>query len=362
MEEMSNSSFFMSMKKVVGILIGVILVSIIGIVILYFNNIGPVDKNNLEMKEFTVLKGNTYLSLASSLKEQNLIQSELFYKIYVKLNNPKEIQAGKYSLSSSMSVKEIISEFEKGSTYNPDIVTFTIPEGKHLEDVAFIVSSITNHTQEELLTLWNSEEFINEVIENYWFVTEEVKQDKIQNSLEGYFFPSTYELMNKDVDGKSIAYKMLDQMDKVLSDYKEQIEKSEYSVHELLTLASIVEHEAILDEDRPIIAGVFYNRLANGWKLQSCATIGYAIDEWKLTYSKADLAVDSPYNTYLYYGLPIGPGNMPGRKSIEAVMNPDENEYFFFLANVCDTENQKTYFSKTLQEHNALKAKYLTCF
>lgn len=350
------------MKKVVGIIIGVILVSIIGFIALYFNNIGPVNKNSLEMKEFTVVKGSTYLSLASSLKEQNLIKSELFYKIYIKLNPPKSIQAGKYSLSSSMSIEKIIEELEKGSTYNPDAVTFTIPEGKHLEDVAQIVSNVTNNKKEDLLTLWNSEGFVDEVIEKYWFIEEDIKKNGIRNSLEGYFFPSTYEIMNKNVDGKTIAYKLLDQMDKVLSNYKKQIENSEYSIHELLTLASIVEHEAILDKDRPIIAGVFYNRLANNWKLQSCATIGYAIDEWKLTYNSNDLKVDSPYNTYLYYGLPIGPGNMPSEKSIEAVMNPNQNNYFFFLANVCDVNDNNTYYSETLEQHNALKAKYLTCF
>lgn len=349
------------MKKVViGVLV-LLIVFFTGLLGLYVMETGPVNKTDDEPISFLVEKGNTYFTLAHSLKESDLIRSELFYKIYIKVNRPAPIQAGKYELNSSMSVREIVKELEKGSTYNPDVVTFTIPEGKHIEDVADIVSQVTNHTKEELLTFWNSEEFIDEVIQKYWFVTDEIKANGIRNGLEGYFFPSTYELMNKDVTMDTIAYKMLDQMEVVLNSYKEDILATDYTVHELLTLASIVEHEAILDEDRKTIAGVFYNRLNAGWKLQSCATIGYAIDEWKLTYSSFDLAVDSPYNTYLYDGLPIGPGNMPSEKSIEAVLYPDENDYFFFMANVCDVNNPKTYFSKTYEEHVALKNQYLTC-
>ena len=93
---------------------------------------------------------------------------------------------------------------------------------------------------------------------------------------------------------------MLNQMELVLENYKDDIKSSKYSIHELLTMASIIEHEAILDEDRPIIAGVFYNRLNDGMKLQSCATVGYAIGEWKLSYDETDLLVDSVYNTYYY--------------------------------------------------------------
>ena len=104
--------------------------------------------------------------------------------------------------------------------------------------------------------------------------------------------------------------------------------KSKYTFHQILTMASIVEYEAILDEERPKIAGVFYNRLENpGYEtvglLQSCATLGYAIDQWKLIYSYADFQVDSPYNTYRYKGLPIGPGGMPGEPSIKAAIYPE---------------------------------------
>lgn len=316
---------------------------------------------NTDVVEFEIKKGDTYLTITNILKEDNLIKSTLFYKIYIKMFNPTQIQVGKYELSESMSVSQIISVFSKGSNYNPDTVIFTIPEGKRMDEVASIISDKTSYTKGDLLSVWNSSSFIDEVITKYWFVKEDVKKSGIRYSLEGYFFPDTYQIVNKEADIKSIAYKMLDKMDEVLSNYKDKIEASSYSVHQILTMASIIEYEAILDDDRPIIASVFYNRLDSGMKLQSCATVGYAIDEWKLTYSSADLDTDSPYNTYYYKGLPIGPGNMPGLKSIEAAINPSKTDYMYFLANVCDHNNKKTYFSKTYEEHVEKKNLYLTC-
>ena len=142
---------------------------------------------------------------------------------------------------------------------------------------------------------------------------------------------------------------MLNKTDEILSKYKEDIK--DFSIHELLTLSSIVEHEAILDEDRPKIARVFINRLNNNMKLQSCATIGYAIDEWKISYTLKDLETDSFYNTYMYEGLPVGPAGMPGEKSIKAVIYPDDNNYLYFLADVYDKNSTKTYYSNTYKEH-----------
>ncbi len=312
--------------------------------------------------QFEVKEGSTYLTLASSLKEEGLIKNELFYQIYVRIHNPKDLQKGYYLLSKDMGVKKILSILGEGNTYNPDAVVLSVPEGKTIEEVAEITSGVISVSKEEILSVWDSESFVKEAIQKYWFLEDTVLDDRIRHPLEGYLFPSTYELQNKEVSAEYVAYKMLDQMEKVLNHYKEDILSSEYSPHELLTLASIVEYEAILDEDRADVAGVFYNRLMDGWKLQSCATLGYAINEWKLTYTQRDMDTDSPYNTYYYTGLPVGPGGMPSTKSIEAAIYPKENDYYYFMANVCDVTSKKTYFSKTLSEHEEKVRKYLTCF
>lgn len=314
-----------------------------------------VSKDSFEVK-ITIPKESTYLSISSLLKENNLIRSESFYKIYIKIFKPNNLKAGIYTLNRNMNVKEIVDTLE-GNVKSEEI-TITIPEGKHIEEVAEIISSKINMSKEDILLYWQNEEVLNSLIDKYWFLTDVIKKEGIRYSLEGYFFPDTYSIL-KESKIEDITYKMLDKMDEVLSKYKEEISNSKFNVHEILTLASIVEHEAILDSDRPMIAGVFINRLDKSMKLQSCATVGYAINEWKLSYNYSDLQTDSPYNTYFYEGLPIGPGNMPGELSIEAVLRPTKHDYYYFLANVNDKDSKKTYYSKTYSEHRQKCVKYL---
>lgn len=314
-----------------------------------------VSKDSFEVK-ITIPKESTYLSISNLLKENNLIRSESFYKIYIKIFKPNNLKAGIYTLNRNMNVKEIVDTLE-GNVKSEEI-TITIPEGKHIEEIAEIISSKINMSKEDILLYWQNEEVLNSLIDKYWFLTDVIKKEGIRYSLEGYFFPDTYSIL-KESKIEDITYKMLDKMDEVLSKYKEEISNSKFNVHEILTLASIVEHEAILDSDRPMIAGVFINRLDKSMKLQSCATVGYAINEWKLSYDYSDLQTDSPYNTYFYEGLPIGPGNMPGELSIEAVLRPTKHDYYYFLANVNDKDSKKTYYSKTYSEHRQKCVKYL---
>ncbi len=314
-----------------------------------------VSKDSFEVK-ITIPKESTYLSISNLLKENNLIRSESFYKIYIKIFKPNNLKAGIYTLNRNMNVKEIVDTLE-GNVKSEEI-TITIPEGKHIEEVAEIISSKINMSKEDILSYWQNEEVLNSLIDKYWFLTDVIKKEGIRYSLEGYFFPDTYSIL-KESKIEDITYKMLDKMDEVLSKYKEEISNSKFNVHEILTLASIVEHEAILDSDRPMIAGVFINRLDKSMKLQSCATVGYAINEWKLSYNYKDLQTDSPYNTYFYAGLPIGPGNMPGELSIKAVLRPTKHDYYYFLANVNDKDSKKTYYSKTYLEHSQKCVKYL---
>ena len=127
-----------------------------------------------------------------------------------------------------------------------------------------------------------------------------------------------------------------------------------------LTLASIVTMEVQNGDDQKMVASVFYNRLDANMKFQSCATLGYAIGEWKLIYSESDKQVDSPYNTYMYAGFPPGPGNNAGEESIKAAIYPAESDYYYFMADVCG-ESPVTHFAKTYKEHVSNVNKYLTC-
>lgn len=299
----------------------------------------------------------SYLSVTDLLKEKNLIKSKFFYKLHIKLIKPTPLTLCNKNLTEKMGIRGVVKTLNKECSNSA--IMITIPEGRHLAQIAGVAEKVTNNKKDDLMKVWNSEQFVNDVIEKYDFISNDIKKQGIRYPLEGYFFPSTYELASRDVTPEYIAFKMLDQMQVIYNKYKTEIEKSDLSFHEILTLASIVEYEAILDEDRPVIAGVFYNRLKREMLFGSCATIGYAINNWKTGYTKEELAVDSLYNTYKHPGLPIGPGNMPSEKSLIAVLYPTNTEFLYFLAKVNDEKDLKTYYSYNYEDHKQKCIKYL---
>ena len=327
-----------------------LLVAIIVLVIYYNVSIGAVSKDETKI-DFVIDEGTSVLKVVSMLDHKGLIKSKTMTKVYIKLNSINKIKAGVYEFDKTMGVKDIFNILEKGNNINPDSITVVIPEGKYLEQVADIFAAQTVNTKEKLLDVWASEEFVQTVIDKYDFVTDEVLNKDIRYPLEGYFFPASYEFINKEVTPEDIAYKLLDEMEKRLNKYKDLIDNSEFSVHEILTFASIIQYEAILEEDAYLISGVFHNRLEIGMKLESCATLDYALNTHKLIYTFDDMAVKSPYNTYYVDALPVGPGNMPGEISIKAVLMPKDNDYLFFLANVYDPNDKRTYYAKDYEGH-----------
>ena len=347
-------------------LIKIVLLSLTAFIVvsglLFTYTLGAVSKDKTPIV-FDVEKNDTYLTLSSKLKESGLIKSELVYKIYIRISSPKLLKSGRYTLSKSMSTTDIIKELEKGSNYNSEIVTLTIPEGKNIEQIATIISNVTNNTKDSVINIWDSRVFVQEVMDKYWFIDESVLKTGIRHPLEGYLFPSTYELLNENVTPQYIAFKLLDQMDVILTKYKDDIELSDFSIHELLTLGSIVQYESGVNSDMADISQVFYNRLDKGMRLESSVTVCYALgitDNWVACEKNPDL--NSPYNTYKISGLPIGPILNLGEDAIKATLFPNANDYLFFLANVCDKNDTKTYFSKTYDQHLIYKNRYLTCY
>src|SRR5690606_17149943 len=137
------------------------------------NNFGPVSKDET-LKDFVVDSGETYLTIASKLKEQNLIKSEVFYKLYIKMTNPKPLQACTYKLSESYDLVKLIQELQKDCLFNPDNVRITIPENYTLEKLADLIASKTNNTREELFKVWDNKDFVRTLIDKYWFLTDVV--------------------------------------------------------------------------------------------------------------------------------------------------------------------------------------------
>jgi UPF0755 protein len=322
--------------------------------ITYKINTDPVSSDDTIVK-FIVDSGDTYYSIASKLKESNLVKSELFYKLYIKMHNPENLQAGKYPLTENMSLAEILTMFETNATYNPDSITITFPEGINMDRVTKIITNNTNNSAESVDALLKDNDFLDEVISKFWFLPDEVKNKNLYYSLEGYLFPNTYEFSGRDVSVRDIFLTMLNETDKQLTPFKEDIKKNSYSIHELLTLASIVELEAWNSEDREAVAGVFYNRLESGWALGSCVTTYYAS---KVQMGERDL-YQSELNDYNDYNtrssgmagkLPIGPICNPSIDSIKAVLYPTESDYYYFVSD----KNKKLYFSETYAEHEKM--------
>ena len=336
--------------KIALIIVSAILLFVILCGFVYRIGIGRVSKDET-LKEIEVTSGNTYMSVSKILKDNHLIKSEFFFKVYVKLHKPTSLQAGKYELSENMSVKEIISVLSNGSTYNPNVVSLTFKEGINMRNVAKIIAENTENTEEDVFVTLSDTNYLDELIKKYWFVTEAVKNKNIYYSLEGYLFPNTYSV-NKTDSVKKIFEMMLDNMSLKLSPYKEQIQSSTHNIHEILTLASIIELEAGNSNDRSGVAGVFYNRLKSGWSLGSDVTTYYGA---KIELHERDLyqrEIDE-YNAYntrssqMAGRLPVGPICLPSLDSISAAVNPTVSEYYYFVAD----KNKKTYFSKTYEEH-----------
>ena len=340
------------MKKLRNIAVVVfILVGITAIVasLVYKSNTDPVDKNDTEKIEFVVKKGETKKTVGENLQKAGLIKNSTFFTFYLKLYPSKDFKATKYYLSKSMSLKEIITTLEEGNSTNEDQIKITFKEGITMRKIAEIIEKETNNKADDVIKKSNDEKYIDTLIEKYWFITDSVKNDKLYYKLEGYLFPDTYNFISKDVTIEEIFETMIKKMGKELEPLKEDIGKSKYSVHELITLASIIEKETPNnDEYRANVSRVFYNRLSKNQNLGSDVTTYYALKiDNVMTYIEekcggkncVNYNVVSPYNTRLQDGtmngkLPVGPISTVSIGSLKAAINPADNNNLYFISNI----------------------------
>ena len=345
----------MKLKKILVVLPFVIITVAIGIFIFYNFNLSKVS-NDKTLKKIEIKQG-TIESIGRTLKENNLIRDIKMFKIYVKLSGKNNLQASTYMLSENMGTRKIVKILEKGKSDNPDEIFLTFKEGINMRDIIKLISENTNNNEEDIIKLLDSKDYLDELIGKYWFLGDEIKNPKIYYSLEGYLFPATYDYINKDIDVKVIFKDMLDKMDEKISKYKSEIEQSEFNVHEILTIASLVESEGANIEDRKNIAGVFYNRLKKHITLGSDVTTYYGlkINMGDRALTSSELSQCNDYNTRClkFFGLPIGPISIPSIESIEAAIEPEKHDYLYFVAD----KNKKTYFTKNITEHNKLLKK-----
>lgn len=335
---------------VILLLLIIVIVAGFGVNFWYKSEIKPIQSSS-EKVVIEIAGGSGISKIASQLEESGLIKNADAFKIYCKLNKRNAMQAGKYELDKNMSVADIINQLEKGNIVD-ETVTITFPEGKNMRWVVSTIAEKTSNSENQIYELLSDEEYLDTLIEKYWFIDDDIKDEDIYYSLEGYLYPDTYIFENKDVDIKTIFEKMLDKMDSVLTPYKDEIKKSDYSVHEILSLASVVELEAKNEEDRAGVADVFINRLNKNMALQSDVTTYYAlkIDMSERDLTANELATKNPYNTRsatMNGKIPVGPICMVSESSIKAILEHEDTDNLFFVAD----KNGKVYFSKTNADH-----------
>ncbi len=344
-------------KKLKIVIIAILLLTVVFMtgVLIWYNNAISGNKENDNQIIIEIETGSTMNSIGIILEEKGVISSAVAFKLYSKLNDKNAVIAGKYCFTPSMSFEEIIKILEEGQVYTGDEIKLTYIEGKNVRWLAKKIDELTNNTEQDVYDLLKDEEYIDKLINKYWFITEEIKDEDIYYALEGYLFPDTYILKNADVSVEEILLIMLNQMEKVLEEYKTEIQNQNLTVHQLLTIASIVELEGVYNEDRAGIAGVFYNRINLGISLGSDVTTYYAcgvdMGERDLTYD--ELNTYNPYNTRgpnMEGKIPIGPIASISKASLEAVLRPEDTENLFFVAD----KNGKVYFTRTNEEHEQM--------
>lgn len=340
--------------KIILVLVAILLIGIATLLGTYCYFKSPVSNDKKEVS-IVIENGSTISDIATLLKKEGLIKNENFFKLYVKLKKVSNVYAAKYYFSPSMNLDEIINTLNEGG-YNENEISITFKEGINMRGIAKLIKENTSNSEDDVYKKLKDEKYLNSVIEKYWFLTDDIKNSKIYYSLEGYLFPDTYRFNSKDVTVEEIFNKMLDQMEKELNKYKKQIEKSKYSVHELITLASITQSEGYNEDDFKNIASVFYNRLKTGMALGSCVTSYYGVKkDMTDELLQKDIDASNPYNTRGNnpVSFPVGPISMPGAKALDATLDPIETSYYFFVSD----KNNKLYFTKTLNEHERMITK-----
>lgn len=344
-------------KKIIILLILGVIAIIIGSAFVYYdyslkavNNYDDYTPVTIEISDGTSSK-----KIIDMLEEANLIKNKYTVYLYYKLNGGFALQAGNYMFNRSMDVETILNKIKKGETIN-EVVQITFKEGKWIPKYVSLISEGFSYQEQEIYDIINDVAYLKELIDKYWFLTDDILKDDIYYPLEGYLYPDTY-IFSKQATIKEIIEKILDNTSTKLEPYKEVLTSNpSFTVHDYITLASIIELEANASDDRTKVSQVFHTRLSNNASLGSDITTYYGVKKSMnegLTY--ADLENKNPYNTRITDGsmngkLPVGPVTNPTIDSINASLNPTDTDYYYFIANVCTGE---VFFTKTNEEHLA---------
>lgn len=325
------------MKKNILFIIAIFVLSLS--LLLIFNR-NKKDDSEVKTVNIEIEEGSSAKNIGEKLYKKNVIDSKMeFLRKIDKEGLDKNLKPGEFTFTTDMSLEEVIKKLTENST---DIVSFTIPEGYEVRQIIDLLGEKNLINRKKFKELTSNKKYVDKYKEKYYFLED-------STTLEGFLFPDTYTVSRKtDNIEDYIINMMLENFNqKFTEDIVEKGNKLGMNINEIVTMASIIEREAVLESEREIISGVFQNRLRENMKLESCATVQYIIEERKPILSYSDVKIDSPFNTYMNIGLPPSPIASPGLRSLEATVNPKETNYKFFVAK----GDGSHIFSETYEEH-----------
>ena len=323
----------------------------------YTIGLRPVDPTSEEEVVVEIPSGSGASAIVDILDDAGLVRNKFCAKVNSRIGHYNNLQANTYVLSPSMSFQEIMKIINTGDFEYISKESVEVKDGARLQQVAEAMAEQLPYTADEILARWSDKEYLNELIDRYWFLTDEILDKDVMYPLEGYLYADTYFVTSdaEDIDG--FTEMCLDRMDSVLSEYRSDIEASGYSVHEILTLASIVNKEAMA-EDQAGVAGVFMNRLDQGMSLGSDVTVCYIFQEDRVDLKVSQLESTNPYNTRKFAGLPPGPICQMTSGAIEATLNYEKHDYLFFIADengIVRYSTDEAGHESNIEEHGLVK-------
>ena len=313
----------------------------------YTMGLRPVEPGNEDPVVVEIPNGSGASSIVDILDESGLVKSRFWAKVNSKIGGYNSLQANTYVFNKSMAFNTMMKIINNGDFDYVSKESVEVKDGARLEQVAEAMSEQLPFSADEIMEKWSDKEYLNTLIDKYWFLTDDILGKDVMYPLEGYLYADTYFVTTDNSTIEGFTEMCLDRMDEELSARREAIEAGKFSVHELLTLTSIVTKEATA-EDQAGVAGVFMNRMDKGMSLGSDVTVCYIFKEDRVDLKQSQLDSDSPYNTRKFAGLPPGPICQVVASAIDATLNPEKSDYLFFIAD----ENGIVRYSTDESGHN----------
>lgn len=297
----------------------------------YTMGLRPVESGNEEPIAVEIPNGSGASTIVEILDEAGLVRNKFWAKVNTKIGGYNSLQANTYILNKAMAFNTIMKIINTGDFDYVSKESIEVKDGARLEQVAEAASAQLPFTAEEIIAKWADKAYLQTLIDKYWFLTDDILGKNIMYPLEGYLYADTYFVTTDNSTIEGFTEMCLDRMQEELDPRRDEIESGKFSVHEILTLTSIVTKEA-LAEDQAGVAGVFMNRLDKGMSLGSDVTVCYIFQEDRVDLKQSQLDSDNPYNTRKFAGLPPGPICQIVGSAIDATLNYEKHDYLFFIA------------------------------